>query len=137
MRMINKEELIRNAKNASENAYFPYSNYMVGAALLAENGKTYRGCNVENAGIQSICAERVAFTKAISEGELNFIAMAVVGKSKRSKEYELTLPCGYCREFINEFCNEEFKIFLCNEKDEIKEYTLKELLPHSFKFKKQ
>lgn len=99
------EEFIEIAKKAQENAYVPYSNFKVGAVLITKEGKIYTGCNVENHGIMSICAERVAFTKAISEGERNFTKILVIG----DKDY--TTPCGYCRQFMSEFVNKEFEIY--------------------------
>ena len=80
----------------------------------------------------SICAERVAFLKAISEGEKEFEYIVVCG-GKSQEELDDCIPCGYCRQFMNEFVDENFKIFAVNSKNEIVEYTLKELLPHSFK----
>lgn len=133
---MNKEELILEAKKVSENSYSPYSNYMVGAALLTNDNKIYTGCNIENNGIQSICAERVAFSKALSEGQKEFKAIAVVGKRREEVKYKETLPCGYCRQFIQEFVKEDFKIYVCDDnKNEIKEFTIKELLPYSFDMK--
>lgn len=126
-------KLIEVAKNARENAYSPYSNYKVGAALLTKNGKIFSGCNIENGGIMSICAERVAFTKAISEGESDFEAILVVGGEK---ELVYTTPCGYCRQFMTEFCKKDFKVILCYEEDKIEEWSLGELLPHSFGLEK-
>ena len=95
--MINLNQLIEVAKIARKNAYAPYSNYKVGCALLTKSGKVFSGCNVENDGIMSICAERTAFVKAISEGELEFEALVVVGGQD---ELIYTAPCGYCRQFI-------------------------------------
>jgi cytidine deaminase len=126
------EELIKEAKEARKIAHVPYSNYMVGAALKTKDGKIYRGCNVENHGIMSICAERVAFTKAISSGEREFESILVVGAPKDSDILEFTTPCGYCRQFMSEFVDESFKIYVCYGNDEIKEYHIKDLLPHSF-----
>lgn len=132
---MEKEELINIAKKASENAWCPYSNFAVGTALLTKDDKIYTGCNVENHGIQSICGERVAFSKAISEGKRNFKAIAIVGKQKDEEKFKLVLPCGYCRQFMTEFCDENFKIYVCAEKtQEIEEYLLKDLLPYSFEF---
>lgn len=128
--------LLKKAKEVSNNAYNPYSNFCVGAALLTKNGKIYTGCNVENHGIQSICAERVAFTKAFSEGESsnnrdNYVAIMIVGHNRNSDELIKTLPCGYCRQFMSEFVNDKFKILTC-VRDEIQEYSLKQLLPMGF-----
>ena len=125
------EDLIKIAIEAQNNAYVPYSHFKVGAALLSKKGKIYGGCNIENHGIMSICAERVAFSKALSEGEKNFEAMVVVGAE------ELTTPCGYCRQFISEFVESDFKIYIVYGEgfNKIKEYTIEELLPCSFKLK--
>lgn len=124
-------ELIELAKNASKYSYSPYSKFMVGAALECEDGKIYTGCNIENKGIQSICAERVAFAKAISEGKCEFKKIAIVGR-KENQDFQQTLPCGYCREFISEFVDKNFKIIIIKE-NKVKEYTIEELLPESFK----
>lgn len=132
------EKMLRLAKEASNRAHSPYSNFCVGTALLTKSGKIYTGCNVENHGIQSICAERVAFTKAFSEGESsndrdNYIAIMVVGHNRNSEEYVKTLPCGYCRQFISEFVNPDFKVLTCDG-NEIQEYNFEELLPMGFEF---
>lgn len=119
------------AKKVMQNAYSPYSNYKVGAVLTTKQGKKYIGCNIENHGIQSICAERVAFAKAISEGEKEFAKIVIVG-GKDENNLEECLPCGYCRQFISEFVDENFKIYAFNQ-DTIKEYTMSELLPYGFK----
>ena len=116
------------AKQARLNSYSPYSNYLVGACLVTKNGKTYTGCNVENDGIQSICAERVAFTKAISEGEKEFESIYIVGGPKGQEPTSECVPCGYCRQFISEFVDESFKIYTINNT-----YTIKDLLPNSFR----
>lgn len=123
--------LIDIAKEARKNSYSPYSNFKVGAALLTKDGKVYKGCNVENGAYSpSCCAERTAFVKAISEGNKDFDSIAVVGGKNGTDEF--CLPCGVCRQFMSEFCDKEFKIYVTNNK-EIKYYTLEELLPHSFK----
>lgn len=129
--MINLNDDIMLAMNMRNFSYAKYSNYTVGAVLKTKNGKRYTGCNIENAGIQSICAERVAFCKAISEGEKFFESIVIVGGPK-DKEPEKCLPCGYCRQFISEFVDKDFKIYTVYE-DKIEEYTLDELLPYSFK----
>lgn len=131
-------ELLSKAKKVSNNAYSPYSDFCVGTALLTKNGKIYTGCNVENHGIQSICGERVAFTKAFSEGEpsndrTNYIAIMIVGHKRGSSKLVKTLPCGYCRQFMSEFVNPDFKILTC-EDGEIQEYTFSQLLPMGFEF---
>ena len=120
------------AKSVRKNAYEPYNKYYVGCALKAKSGKIYSGCNVQNHGIQGICAERVAFTKAISEGEKEFEHIVVCGGSNLN-EFEDCLPCGYCRQFMSEFVDKDFKIYALCEDGNIKEYTINDLLPHSFK----
>ena len=130
--IINK--LITEAKSVAESNFCcNYSNFTVGAALLTIDGKIYKGFNVENHGIQSICAERVAFVKALSEGNDKFAAIAVVGKSWNDKEFKKTLPCGYCRQFMSEYANQDFIIYTYDDKeDKLYTYKLKELLPESF-----
>ncbi len=120
------------AKNVRKNAYVPYTKYYVGCALKANSGKIYSGCNIENDGIQSICAERVAFTKAISEGEKDFQHIVICGGSDLNS-LDTCLPCGYCRQFMNEFVDKSFKIYVLSKNDTITEYTLADLLPYSFK----
>ncbi len=121
------------AKNVRKNAHSPYGNYYVGCALKASSGKIYSGCNIENHGIQGICAERVAFAKAISEGEKSFEHIVVCG-SGNLNTLETCLPCGYCRQFMSEFVDENFKIYALSENDNISEYSMEDLLPHGFKF---
>lgn len=128
-----KIQLFDKAKTMLNFSYAPYSHFHVGAALLTKDGKIYTGCNIENAAYgPSNCAERTAFFKAISEGILKFDAIMVVGGSNgKIKDY--CPPCGVCRQVMMEFCNpDEFKIFLAKSKDDIVEYTLKELLPLGF-----
>lgn len=123
---MDKKLLIKKALEAKEKAYAPYSEFHVGAALLTENGKVYTGCNIESASYTpTICAERTAIAKAVSEGERKIVAIAVTGDS------EWTYPCGVCRQVIREFGKESIVIVVKSE-DEYKEYTLNELLPHSF-----
>lgn len=125
--------MLKLAKQAANNAWSPYSNFMVGATLITNDGKLYTGCNIENQGIQSICSERTAFAKAISEGERDFKAILVIAKMKDDKYFKETLPCGYCRQFMSEFCKPNFEIYTYNEeKNEYKKYILQELLPHGF-----
>lgn len=125
--MDNKELLIM-AEEAKENAYVPYSDFKVGAALLTKKGKVYTGCNVEIASFGATnCAERTAIFKAISEGEKDFDKIAIA-----SSNDEETFPCGICRQVMVEFGN-DIKIILGNSKKNIiKEYTIEQLLPHSF-----
>jgi cytidine deaminase len=121
------------AKKARLNAYVPHSQFQVGAALRTKSGKVYTGCNVENHGIQSICAERVAFVKAISEGETEFECISVVGAPAGVEPTEKCMPCGYCRQFMSEFVNKDFKIYYINN-GVVESITIEELLPHSFSF---
>ena len=121
--------LIETAKKARKNSYSPYSNYKVGCALLTKSGKIFTGCNIENNGIMSICAERVAFTKAISEGEKDFECILVLG-GKEDLQY--TSPCGYCRQFMSEFCDKNFEIYMYDEENKLVKKTLSDLLPDSF-----
>lgn len=126
------QELEKKAIEVMKNAYTPYSNYNVGAALLTKTGKIYTGCNIENGGIMSICAERVAFCKALSEGEKEFIKIFIVAQKENVRD--LAIPCGYCRQFMLEFVQKDFKIIIS---DGLKthEYGIEELLPNGFKIK--
>ncbi len=131
--MIDFSEDMELAKKGRNNSYSPYSNFMTGAVLKCKNGKKYIGCNVENHGIQSICAERVAFLKAISEGEREFEYIFVIGGNKDDNNLNHEcLPCGYCRQFMSEFVNKDFKIYTFDN-DKIKEYEIEDLLPNGFK----
>lgn len=129
--MVNLEEDLRLARVARIRAKASYSNFTVGAVLKCKNGMRYVGCNIENNGIQSICAERVAFAKAISEGEYEFDRILVIGGKKDTEELVRCLPCGYCRQFMNEFVDKDFKIYTAYD-NKIEEYTMEELLPHGF-----
>lgn len=126
-------QLIREAISAMQLSYSPYSHFRVGAALLTKSGKIYRGCNIENAAYTPTnCAERTAFFKAVSEGELEFDAICVVGGKDGILE-EYAPPCGVCRQVMMEFCNPEtFKIILATDETHYTEFTLKELLPLGF-----
>ena len=127
-----KEQLVSRAKEAMQYAYSPYSGYKVGAALLCKDGSVYTGCNIENAGYSSTnCAERTAFFKAVSEGKKEFEAIAICG-GKEGVIEGLFPPCGVCRQVMREFCGDDFLIYLAT-KDGIETYTLKELLPVSFR----
>ena len=124
-------QLIECAIEARKMSYSPYSNFRVGAALVGKSGKIYTGCNVENAGYSPTnCAERTALFKAVSEGEREFMAIAIVG-GKGETLAPLCAPCGVCRQVLAEFCEKDFRIVL-GTPDEIKVYTLAELLPLSF-----
>ena len=127
------KELVIEAINAMKNSYSPYSDFKVGAALLTENGKIFNGCNIENVAFgPSICAERVAFFKAISEGEKNFSKIAVVG-GNAGVISSPTPPCGVCRQVMREFCNDDFEILIVRENENYDKVLLKDLLPQSFK----
>lgn len=129
--MFDRKLLLDNALTTMQCAYAPYSNFFVGAALLCKNGNIYTGCNIENSSYSAtVCAERVAFSNAISQGEKEFIAIAIVGGKDRIIN-TFCSPCGICRQVMSEFCNKDFKILLYNGK-EINEYCLNELFPLSF-----
>ena len=126
------KEDIEIAKRARLFAHSPYSNFQVGVALRAKSGKVYMGCNIENHGIQGICGERTAFAKALSEGEKEFESITVVGAKKGAEISEECMPCGYCRQFMSEFVDKNFKIYTFDG-EKLKEYTMEEILPYSFK----
>ena len=115
-------------------AYTPYSHHKVGAALLTKDGKVYRGCNIESASYTPTnCAERTAFFKAVSEGERDFEAIAIVGGFEDSDKLGLCAPCGVCRQVMMEFCNPKtFEIILMDENQKLHTYTLEEILPLGF-----
>ncbi len=128
---MNNMELINKAICAMEKSYSPYSEFCVGAALLTQSGKVYTGANIENAAFSAtVCAERTAFFKAISEGEYKFSKIAIVG-GKKGKIKDFCFPCGVCRQVMSEFCKNGFLILTYNGKD-IKSITLGDLLPLSF-----
>lgn len=128
--MITKQNLIDKAIEARKNSYSPYSDFKVGCALLAENGNIYTGCNIENAAFSpTICAERVAFSKAVSEGNKNFSAIAIVGGKDKINNF--CFPCGVCRQVMAEFCDSDFEISTFDGKD-IKTVILKDLFGQSF-----
>lgn len=131
---MNKNFLCKKAINALENSYAPYSNCKVGAALLCKNGNIYTGCNIENASFSpTLCAERTAFAKAISEGDTDFVGIAVAGK--KGDTLTAFTPCGVCRQVMAEFCDSDFKILVVTSNDTFNEYTLSEILPNSFSLK--
>ncbi len=130
---MDNKELIRLALEARQMAYVPYSNYMVGAALLTRQGKVYKGCNIENAAYTPTnCAERTAFFKAVSEGEREFDAIAIVG-GYEGDPIDYAYPCGVCRQVMMEFCNpEKFRVITAISEEQYLEQTLAEMLPHGF-----
>jgi cytidine deaminase len=131
---MDKKELVRLAFEAREKAYAPYSHHTVGAALLGKNGVVYQGCNVENAGYTPTnCAERTAFFKAVSEGQREFEAIAIVGGLDDAKELHYCAPCGVCRQVMMEFCDpDSFEIVMAKSPEEYQIYILDELLPLGF-----
>jgi len=124
---MDAENLIKLATEAREHAYAPYSSFKVGAALLASNGGVFTGCNVENAtyGL-TVCAERVALWKAVSEGERKFVAIAVVADGERPPS-----PCGACRQLLWEFSG-DIEVITANLRGARQSYLLSELFPHPF-----
>jgi len=153
---LNNEELIGMAKKARQSAYAPYSNFKVGAALLTKSGNIYKGCNVENASYGlTVCAERVAISNALSNGEKEFVKIAIVGgfaeeymekmkkevkqnidkeniyKTEKNKKESFLIPCGACMQVMSEF-NPDLELILLNTMGEIKTINLKELFPKPF-----
>lgn len=125
------KKLIDCAIEAMKTSYSPYSSFKVGAALLCKNGKIFTGVNIENASFSATnCAERTAFFKAVSEGEKEFLSIAVVG-GKNGEIVDYCAPCGVCRQVMAEFCDKDFEILLFNGEN-IKKYTLDDILPISF-----
>jgi len=128
MEKWSREELVARAAQTREKAYAPYSGYDVGAALLAKSGRIYTGCNVENAVYPlTTCAERVAVVKAVSEGEREFVALAVSSKNGGA-------PCGACRQTLREF-GEDIVVLIADATGAYRETTVAELLPDSFSAK--
>ena len=155
MNSMQKNELITKALQARQSAYAPYSDYLVGAALLCEDGSVYTGCNVENASYGATnCAERTAVFKAVSEGKRRFVAIAIAGgKAERATDAGQTtdvqatdadqttdlqttdyaFPCGVCRQVLREFADPtQMTVIVCKSVDDYKEMTLEQLLPESF-----
>ncbi len=128
------KELALTAIKAMDAAYAPYSGYRVGAALLTASGRVYTGCNIENASYTpTVCAERTAAFKAVSEGEREFAMLAVAG-GKDGEVVGTFPPCGVCRQVLAEFCPPEMPIVLVKDADGNGEIlTLGELLPLAFK----
>lgn len=123
-----REHMLDLAYEAMERAYTPYSHFNVGACLKGESGKYYLGCNIENASYTPTnCAERTAVFKAVSEGERNFSAIAIVCSGKNP-----AAPCGVCRQVLREFCRDDMPVVFADNKRNYIESTLGELLPHSF-----
>ena len=126
------EELMELARQAMKRSYSPYSGFTVGAALLCSDGTVYQGCNIENASYTpTVCAERTAFFKAVSEGRRDFAALAVCG-GKGGHISGFFPPCGVCRQVMREFCDDDFPVYLIGPGESYKKLTLSELLPFSF-----
>lgn len=125
-------ELNAAALSARNTAYAPYSGYLVGAALLTASGKVYTGCNVENASYgATLCAERTAFAKAISDGEREFTALAIAGGAGDTVDGAFP-PCGICRQVMAEFCSPDFAVVVVTGEESYQTYRLEDLLPHAF-----
>lgn len=130
---INEKYLIEQAIEARSLAYAPYSHFQVGAALLTKQGKVYKGCNIENAAYTpSNCAERTAIFKAVSEGEHEFAAIAIVGSMEGESNTLPTGPCGVCRQVMAEFCSLDMPVIIAKSPADYITMTLGELLPLSF-----
>lgn len=125
---ISDEELIKLAKEARASAHAPYSNFEVGAALVTTDGRVWKGCNIENSTYSlTVCAERVAIFKAVSEGSREIVKIAVVADTEN-----LTPPCGCCRQMIWEFAAEETTVIMANLSGDVLKCEVKELLPKAF-----
>ena len=128
----NYKELLALAKQARGASYCPYSHFAVGAALLTADNKVYLGANIENASYTpTICAERVAFFRAVHEGKRKFSAIAIVGGKADEALSDFCAPCGVCRQVMSEFCDGDFLVILYDGKN-VAIYTLDELLPLRF-----
>ena len=126
---MDRESLIEAARDAASRAYAPYSGFSVGAALLTRDGKVYTGCNIENSSYSAtLCAERVAISKAISAGERDLQAIAVVGGNGS----RITPPCGVCRQVMSEFCDPATFEIVLSDNGNVVSYTLAQLRPLAF-----
>lgn len=124
---MTEKELCQKAIDMLDRAYIPYSHFPVGAALECADGTVFTGCNIENAAYgATICAERTAIFKAVSEGHRDFVRIVIAGKSQ-----DYCVPCGSCRQVMREFAP-ELEVICLNGKGEAKHYTLRQLLPESF-----
>jgi len=130
--LADDKKLISEAEKARKNAYAPYSKFSVGAALLSRSGKVYTGANLENSSFgQTVCAERLALYKAVSAGEKDFKKIAIVAAGVKP-----VTPCGICRQALFEF-SPGLEVICANLRGQVKKYTLKQLLPHPFKYEKR
>jgi len=128
-----REELLALAIKARENAYVPYSHFGVGAALLTKEGKVFTGCNIENASYgDTICGERTAIFKAVSEGYRDFEAIAIVAGPVGEELRPFCPPCGICRQVMSEFCKGDFELIFGSKNEDISVYTLDDIMPFRF-----
>ena len=130
-----EKELVNLAIEASKKSYSPYSNFRVGAAILCDYGEIFTGTNVENASYGAgICAERTAAVKAVSTGNKKFKAVAIFGSPKDATKEELqyAFPCGICRQFLNEFADEDMIVLVGKTDEDYQKFAFTELLPESF-----
>lgn len=126
---MTERKLIQAALKGRANAVATYSGFVVGAALLTKDGRLYIGCNIENGAYSpSLCAERAAFANAISAGEREFAAIAIIGDEK-----DYCYPCGVCRQVMAEFCDDDFRIIAAKNEEDFVSMSLGELLPHAFR----
>ncbi len=129
LQMPATKELIEAAREASTHAYVPYSKFPVGAALVTTDGEVYKGCNIENASFGlSNCAERTAIFKAVSEDQFQFSSLYIYGETSAPIS-----PCGACRQVVSEFCDADMPVYLLSQTGEVKETSVGQLLPYSFK----
>ena len=133
MERMQAQQLIRAAFAARRFAYTPYSHFKVGAALLAQNGQVFTGCNIESASYSPTnCAESTALFKAVSEGVTEFSAIAIVGSREGEVNRIVTSPCGVCRQALFEFCGPDLTVIMARSEEDYLETTLGELLPYGF-----
>ena len=133
--MIDYSMLVKEALEARKKAYTPYSKFKVGAALLTKDGNIVRGCNIENAAYSPTnCAERTAIFKAVSEGIMDFKAIAIVGGNESETDVlsDYAYPCGVCRQVMREFCESDFEVIVGKSVNEYKVFRLDEILPNGF-----
>jgi len=132
MEKIKYQELAQTAIDAQAMSYSPYSNFQVGAALLSKSGKIYTGCNIESASYSPTnCAERTALFKAVSEGEREFLAIAIAG-SLKDQAPDYCYPCGVCRQMLKEFVADDFVLIIAKTATDYRVHSFGELFPHGF-----